>query len=84
MYNTLKNVHLYKNSYYKHFNPLYLGNPEMRTFANSEDSYEMQHNAAFHQGLHLCKGKKILGQKNMIFFENYNPTPLDIYYAHQV
>ena len=34
-------------------NPLYSGNPETSTFANSEDSDEMQHNAAFHQGL-LC------------------------------
>ena len=24
----------------------------MGTLVNSEDSYEMQHNAAFHQGLH--------------------------------
>ena len=31
----------------------------MSTFANSEDPDEMQHNAAFHQGLH-CKGKKDL------------------------
>ena len=28
------------------------GNPETRPFANSEDPDEMQHNAAFHQGLH--------------------------------
>ena len=28
------------------------GNPQMRTFANSEDLNEMQHNAAFHLGLH--------------------------------
>ena len=34
----------------------------MSTFVNSEDPYEMQHNAAFHQDLH-CKGKK-----NTIFF----------------
>ena len=41
-------------------------------FTNSEDP-EMQHNAAFHQGLHcLCK-------KNFIFFFNYNLTPLDMY-----
>ena len=31
------------------FNPLYTGNP---TLANSEDPGEMQHIAAFHQGLH--------------------------------
>ena len=31
----------------------------MSTFTNSEDSDEMQQNAAFHQGLH-CKGKKDL------------------------
>ena len=33
-------------------NPLYSGNPLTSTFANSEDPDEMQHNAAFHQGLH--------------------------------
>ena len=30
----------------------------MGTLTNSEDPDEMQHDAAFHQGLH-CKGKKI-------------------------
>ena len=34
------------------FNPLYSRNPYMSTFASSEDPDEMQHNAAFHQGLH--------------------------------
>ena len=29
-----------------------LTTPEMNTLANSEDPDEMQHNAAFHQGLH--------------------------------
>ena len=33
-------------------NPLFLENPLMITFANSEDLDEMQHNAAFHRGLH--------------------------------
>ena len=33
-------------------NPLYLGNPITSTFANSEDPDEMQHNAAFYQGLY--------------------------------
>ena len=33
-------------------NPLYLGNPKMSTFANSEDPDQMPHDAAFHQGLH--------------------------------
>ena len=36
--------------------PLYSRNPKTSTFANSEDPYKVQHNAAFHQGLH-CKGK---------------------------
>ena len=27
-------------------------------FVNSEDPDETQHNVAFHQGLHCCKGKK--------------------------
>ena len=34
--------------------------------------------AAFHHGLH-CIGKKTFRQKNIIFFENYNLTPLDMY-----
>ena len=34
------------------FNPLYTGNLKTGTLANSEDPDEMQHNAAFHQGLH--------------------------------
>ena len=34
------------------FNPLYSGNPLRSTFANSEDPDEMQHIAAFYQGLH--------------------------------
>ena len=33
-------------------NPLYIGNPRTGSLANSEDSDEMPHNAAFHQGLH--------------------------------
>ena len=33
-------------------NPLYPGNPEMSTFANSEDPDKMQHDAAFYEGLH--------------------------------
>ena len=36
-------------------NPLYTGKSLMGTLANSEDQDEMQHNAAFHQGLH-CLG----------------------------
>ena len=50
----------------------------MSTFANTEDPDEMQHNAAFHQGLHCFKVKKIFRQNN-ISFENYNLTPLDMY-----
>ena len=43
-------------------NPLYTGNPLKSTLENSEDSDEMQHNAAFHQGLHcLLRSKQILG-----------------------
>ena len=49
----------------------------MSTFANSEEPDEMQHNAAFHQGLH-CKGKKSSDKRIQYFFENHNPTPPDI------
>ena len=39
-------------------------------FANSEDLDEIQHNAAFHQGLHcFVKVKKIFRQKDAIFLE---------------
>ena len=41
-------------------------------FASSEYPDEMQHNAAFHQGLHCFKRKMIFRQKNTIFCENYN------------
>ena len=51
----------------------------MSTFENGGDPDKMQHNAAFHQGLHpllhfirvftVCKDKKnIFRQKNTIFF----------------
>ena len=46
----------------------------MSTFANSKDPDEMQHNAAFHQGL---QAKKIFRQKKTIFFK-ISLTPLDI------
>ena len=36
----------------------------MSTFANSEGPDEMQHYAAFHQGLH-CKGKKRSSDKSI-------------------
>ena len=52
----------------------------MSTFANSEDPDEMEHNAAFHQGLHCyVKVKKISRQKKTIFVFNYNLTPLVMY-----
>ena len=50
----------------------------MSTFSNNEDPDEMQHNAAFHLGLH-SKGKNDLQTKEYNIFENYNPTPLDMY-----
>ena len=44
----------------------------MSNFVNSKDPDEMQHDAAFHLGLHcFFKGKKS--------FLNYNLTPLDMY-----
>ena len=36
----------------KRLNPLYTGNPITAMFTNSEDPDEVQHNDAFHQGLH--------------------------------
>ena len=43
---------IYNNLAGEYINPLYSGNPITSTFANSEDPDEMQHNAAFHHGLH--------------------------------
>ena len=40
----------------------------MSTFANSEEPDEMQHNAAFHQGLH-CKGKNLQTKEYNIFLK---------------
>ena len=51
----------------------------MSIFANSEDPDEMQHNAAFIRVYTACKDKLIFRQKDSIFFENYNLTPLDMY-----
>ena len=39
-------------------NPLYSENPQMGILANKEDPDEMQHNAAFHKGLHCLQGLK--------------------------
>ena len=53
----------------------------MKTFANSENQDEMQHNTAFSR-LHfirvytVCKVKK---NTMVFFFENYNLAPLKLY-----
>ena len=47
----------------------------MCTLANSEDSDEMPHSAAFHQGLHCLLRENLF----TIYFENYNRWPLYIY-----
>ena len=72
---------LFLASHYNCLNPLYSGNPLTSTFANSEDPDKMQHYAAFHQGLHFLyvKIKKSSNKKIQYFFENYNPTLLDMY-----
>ena len=52
----------------------------MSTLVNSEDPDEMQHNAAFHQGLHcLLRRKRSSDKRKQYFFLNYNLTPLDMY-----
>ena len=56
-----------------YFNHFYSENPS--TFDNSEYLYEMQHDAALHQGLHGFEGKIDL----QAMFENCNLTPLDMY-----
>ena len=42
--------------------------PDMGTLANTEDPDEMQHNAAFHQGLHCLLAKINLQRKKFNFF----------------
>ena len=58
---------------------MYTGNPSTDTFANSEDPDEMPHNMAFHRSPPFVKVKKILDKKYILFFENYNTTPQDMY-----
>ena len=49
----------------------------MGTYANSEDPDEMQHNAAFHQGLHcLLRSKKPLGAEKCHNLEYSTCNPL--------
>ena len=50
----------------------------MSTFANSEDPDEVQHNLHFIR-VYTVEVKNTFRQKNTIFFENYNLTPLDMY-----
>ena len=61
--------------------PLYAGNPQTSTFANSEDQDEMQHHHQSGTSL-FVKVKKDLQINNTIFVENYNLTPLDMYNGH--
>ena len=46
-------------------NPLYAGNGLMGTLANSEDSDEMSHDAAFHQGQHCLLRLKQFSEKEI-------------------
>ena len=60
-----------------YLNPLYTGNPLRGTLANSEDPDEMQHYAAFHQGLHcLQRLKQPLGTQIHHNLENSTCDPL--------
>ena len=58
---------------------LEIGKHLMSTFANSEDPDEMQHDAAFHLGLHCLKGKKRSSGKRIQFFFNFKHTPINMY-----
>ena len=58
------------------FNPLYTGNPVMGILAESEDLDEMQHNVAFHQGLHyLLRLKQPSVTEKYQNLENYTRDP---------
>ena len=48
-------------------NPLYTGNHKTGILASSEDSNEMPHNAAFHQGLHCLLRQKRTSEKEIEF-----------------
>ena len=50
----------------------------MGTLANSEDPDEMQHNAAFHQGMHcLLRLKQFSGTEKYQKLENSTSDPLN-------
>ena len=51
----------------------------MSTLSNSEDSDEMPHNAAFHQGLHCLLRQNRSSEKEIISFGNYNIRLINIY-----
>ena len=53
----------------------------MDTFINSDDTDEMPHYAAFHQGLYCLLGKKDLQTKKQTntTFKHYNLTPQGMY-----
>ena len=53
--------------------PYFYSRNPLSTFANSEDPDEMQHHAAFHQGLDW-KGEKS-SDKNTIFLKKININP---------
>ena len=58
-------------------NPLYTGNPGTGTLAISEDPDEMQHDAAFHQGMHgLLRLKQPSGTEIHHNLENSTCDPL--------
>ena len=56
---------------------MYTGNTYMGTLANSEDSDEMQHNAAFHHGLHcLLRLKQPSSSEKRHNLEIFTQDPL--------
>ena len=48
-------------------NPVYSRYLQTGTLTNSEDSDEMPHNAAFHQGLYVCKDNNKPWFKHILF-----------------
>ena len=64
----------------KLLNPLCTGDFSMRSLGNSEDSDEMQHNAAFHQGLHcLPLRQKRSSEKEMQYYKEIKTCDPSIY-----
>ena len=63
-----ENLDKFSNISFDIFNLLKTRNPNVGTFANSEDPDEMPHDVAFHQGLHFLLRQKQSSEKEIQYF----------------